>query len=159
MVKPDVAVVQGIRIATHPILKKLDEYTYSRKDAPVELSLDNNLMRTKIIRQLGGFPDKCPICVVLQLANVISTTNYHWIVDKSVVSQHLRTNLKKYYKNVYHQYAACKCNKSNLRLNIRLFLTSPLRAIHIAGTQKCMQLLFVYPRIRLSCLQGASDKR
>jgi glycosyltransferase involved in cell wall biosynthesis len=158
MVNPDVVVAQGIRIAVNPTLKILDEYTYSREDTPVEVSLDNNLMRTKIIRQLGGFPDKCPICVVIQLLDVISTTNYRWIVDKSVISQHLRTNLQDYYRHIYHQYAACKCYKSNLRVNAKLFLTSPLRAIHMAITRKHMQLLYVYPRIRFNCLRGALSR-
>jgi len=155
MTDPTVAVAQGIRIATHPTLKILDEYEYSRENNLLGVSLDNDLMRTKIIKQLGGFPDKCPICVVIQLLDVISATNYRWIIDKSMVSQHLRSNLQDYYRHVYHQYAACECSKKNLKINARLFLTSPLRATHIAMTQKHAQLLYVYPRIRFSCLQGA----
>jgi glycosyltransferase involved in cell wall biosynthesis len=155
MTNPDVAVAQGIRLATQPTLKLLDEYEYFRKDTLLGVSLDNTLMRTKIIRQLGGFPSKCPICVVLHLLNAVSAANYRWIVDKSVVSQHLKTTMQNYYRHVYYQYAACTCYKKNLKVNLRLFLTSPLRAVHLAITRKHAQLLYVYPRIRLNCLRGA----
>jgi len=57
MINPDAVVAQGIRMATHPTLKILDEYAYFREDTLLGVSLDNNLMRTRIIRQLVGFPD------------------------------------------------------------------------------------------------------
>jgi glycosyltransferase involved in cell wall biosynthesis len=159
MANQDVAVAQGIRLATHPTLKILDEYEYSRKGALFGASLDNNLIRTKIIRQLGGFPTKCSICVVYHLLDVIVRANYRWIIDKTVVSQHLRTDLKSYYRHAYLQYANCECHKSDLKVNMRLFLTSPLRSMHLAIAQKHPQLLYVYPRIRFNCLQGALNAR
>jgi glycosyltransferase involved in cell wall biosynthesis len=63
-----VAVAQGIRMSTEPTLRKLEEYVYSRLKSSVNdpirfgVSMDNNLFRTKIIRQLGGFPSNCLVC-------------------------------------------------------------------------------------------------
>jgi hypothetical protein len=53
------------------------------------VNLKDNLMRAKVIKKLGGFPNDCPIDVIFTFLEKISR-RCQWIIDKSVVSQHLK---------------------------------------------------------------------
>lgn len=166
-----VAVAQGVRVSVEPTLRKLDEYIYGRLKSKHDLtrfgfSIDNNIFRTKVIRQLGGFPTDCPVCcdtvLIKQLAR---KTRYKWIVDKTVVSNHLRQDVKAY---IEHEYALTKlCAKTPYCMNrpekpflvmLKLFLTSPMRAFVIAYKKKWPKMLYVYPTIRYKQLRACIDE-
>jgi glycosyltransferase involved in cell wall biosynthesis len=161
MDNPQVAVAQGIRISTEPSLKKLEEYVYDRRKSMVSnperfgVSMDNNIFRAEIIRRLGGFPNDCPVCTdTILMKKLLRETCYKWIIDPSVVSDHIRRSVK---ENVIRSHWKL-CTKtpfcstgeegaSFLRM-LRLFLTSPIRASIITRKKRCLKMLYVYPMIR-----------
>jgi len=154
MDNPQVAVAQGIRISTEPILKKLEEYVYDRRKVG-EWSIDNNIFRTEVIRRLGGFPNDCPICVdIILRKKLLRETSYKWIIDTSVVSDHIRRSAKESVTRSHWKQCTktpfCSTGEeraSFLRM-LKLFLTSPIRAFIIAYKKRCLKMLYVYPMIR-----------
>lgn len=85
-----VAVAQGVRIATHPILRKLDEYIIERKGVSKDMliSVDNNIYRTAVICALGTSlltnHDNRAI-------KKVEENGMKWIIDRTVISRHIRT--------------------------------------------------------------------
>jgi glycosyltransferase involved in cell wall biosynthesis len=111
-----VVVAQGIRLPTHPSLRKFAEYSYCdaaiapgglsrrrKKDKnAVSESLDNTIYRSDVIRKLGGFPTKCPIFTSSDLFEVVESNGFKWIVDHTVVSDHIRCGLM---EEIRHEYS------------------------------------------------------
>lgn len=159
-----VAVAQGIRMSANTILRKLDEYIYFRmREDPLRfgLSMDNNIIRTKVIREMGGFPDLCPTCMDIILMKIlVFERGYKWIIDEKVISDHLRTSVLGYAKHSYELSRRCAgtkyCSDVNIPLmgGFRLFLTSPMRGAIMAVKKKCWQLALIYPLIRYYKLKG-----
>lgn len=87
-----VAVAQGVRVATHPFLRKLDEYIIERHDEMSKnlcLSIDNNLYRTKVIRKFGlNVWDHAYVRAFLK------EKGFKWIIDRSVISGHIRPSIR-----------------------------------------------------------------
>ncbi|MEM2971973.1 MAG: glycosyltransferase [Candidatus Bathyarchaeia archaeon] len=162
-----VAVAQGIRMSTEPTLRKLDEYVYSRLKSNVNdpirfgVSMDNNIFRTKIIRQLGGFPNDCLVCTdTILMKKIIYETPYKWVIDINVISDHIRQSVKAHIKHAYTLTMLCArshycVNEAGpLLSNLKFFLTSPIRASIIAYKKQCPQALYVYPAIRYEKLKA-----
>ncbi|MDW8049366.1 MAG: glycosyltransferase [Nitrososphaerota archaeon] len=164
---PQVAVAQGIRIATEPTLRKLDLYIYGRiSESAVDpirfgASIDNNIYRTKIIRELGGFPKNCPTCSdTILMKKIIWETPYKWIIDKNVISDHIRESIKAHVEHTY--YFRKLCIRSPYCINqpppivmLRLFITSPLRAMIVALKMRSVKILYVYPLLRYKMLKAS----
>jgi ribosomal protein S26 len=136
-------------------------------DDPIRfgVSIDNNIFRTKVIRELGGFPSDCLVCTdTILMKKILLETPYKWIIDTNVVSEHIRQSVKSHIK---HAYALTKlCAKTHYCVNeaqqpiltmLRLFLTSPLRASIIAYKKRCLKMLYVYPAIRYQRLKACVD--
>lgn len=168
-----VAVAQGIRLSTEPVLRKLEEYEYNRLrrfiDYPLRFgfSIDNNIYRTRIIKHLGGFPSIAADTLLVK--KIVYQTAYRWINDITVVSDHIRYDVKDYYKHLlsyaYNQrrlYSDQSKTPSSFSDGqralffqlFRLFLTSPLRASIIAAKTRCFKLLYTYPAIRYQMLKA-----
>lgn len=163
MDNPLVACAQGIRTPTKPVLRILEE----RQQEPLEkreylsmISIDNNIFRTKIIKIIGGFPCVCPVCTDRALMGKIQAeTPYKWIIDPSVVSLHIRNDVEAFVEHAYRLTYMCArakyCDPPELESFsriIRILLTSPLRAAQIAFEEKCPEMMWVYPFIRLQQL-------
>jgi hypothetical protein len=89
-----IAGAQGIRVATHPILRKIDEYMVERKNLEIDLlSLDNNVYRTAILRELGWHGDHSVI-----IMRKLEEKGMKWIVDKNVISDNIKTSSLSSYK-------------------------------------------------------------
>lgn len=164
---PNVACAQGIRLDTHPILSILDEWAYgppSEKKSLVQhsraVSMDNNIFRTEIVRSMGGFPRLCPVCTDTAFRKrIVCETNYQWIIDAHVISQHIRNSLK---ASVEHDYRLnhmcarttyCAENKvSTFNVLLRMLLTSPLRGFQIAVKYNYPNIIWDYPLLRLYML-------
>jgi glycosyltransferase involved in cell wall biosynthesis len=164
----EVVVAQGIRMSTNKILRKMDEYIYSRlRKDPLRfgLSMDNNIIRTKVIREIGGFPDLCPTCMDVILMKILVSRGYKWVIDEKVISDHLRTSILGYAKHSYKLSQRCAgtkyCSDVDIPLmgGFRLFLTSPFRGTIMAIKKRCWQLAFVYPLIRYYKLKGQLARR
>jgi glycosyltransferase involved in cell wall biosynthesis len=164
MENPKVAVVQGLRIYTHPVLKCLDEYALSKvKDFTHGYSLDNNLFRTEAIRELGGFPNKCPFCTDAYIRHRVDDSPYLWIVDETVISQHIRTGLRYELKHYGNAIVKCRCKKYDgygaIVNHGKIFLTSPLRAIQVAVQKRCPNIIWFYPLYRFQIVKSIILRR
>jgi glycosyltransferase involved in cell wall biosynthesis len=153
---PQVAVAQGIRIATEPVMRKINEYEYSKKSSTwwkTWFSLDNNIFRTEIMRQLGGFPNDCPVHVdAILRKKILKETKYKLIVDPTVVSDHIRGNFTDDMKHVLFLNKLCSkspyCRSEPFGVKLRVCLTSPLAASLIASKTRCWRVLYMIPIFR-----------
>lgn len=164
MENPKIAVAQGIRICTHPVLKCLDEYHYSKiKDFTHGYSLDNNLFRTEVIRELGGFPNKCPFCTDAYIHRRVDESPYQWIMDGTVISQHIRPSLRYELQHYGNAIVKCRCKKFDGSAAIvnhgKILLTSPIRAIQVAIQKNCPNMIWFYPLYRLQIMKSIFLRR
>jgi len=166
-----VAVASGVRVPNQPLaLRKLQEYTlerYQRIDVEKTdffhaKTLDNTIYKTKIIRNLGGFPS-LPVSAGVDtfLAKNVISAGFRWKVDYTVTSIHLRGNLKDELAH-YYWYGACHRRTSNVvydkpvdvTRNVLRFFFSPFRGLQIAFKKNAPEVVYIYPLIRLNILKG-----
>jgi len=159
---PFVACAQGIRVHMNPTLRLLDDWQFDfLKRNRLLSSMDNNIFRTKVIRFLGGFPQSCPVCAdTILMKRILSETRYKWIVDPDVISLHMRFGLKNSVEHTYKMISACArtplCadnRKPPISSVLRIFLTSPIRALQIAFANKSPNIIWNYPFLRLYQLE------
>jgi len=180
MQKPKIAVAGGVRVFNNKILRTLSEFASERSgEREIEVSMDNTIYKTQIIKALGGFPRECPVCTDTILYKKINWfTPYKWVIDSTVVSLHLRKGIRHELEHSRVMAGRCKRTKlcgcyyvphfkepelvikpkprksnSNLTL-LRILITSPVRGLHVALKKKCPEIFFVYPIIRLYILSG-----
>lgn len=163
-----VAVAQGIRLPTHPALRKLVEYSeYDKaiahrnmKEQVPFASIDNNIYRTDIIKRLGGFPTTCPLFTDGYLFDTVESSGFKWVVDLTVISDHIRPGLM---NELRHSYVYTIRRRRDLEANLfdmlRILSFSPLRALHIVYRKRCPELFFFYPLFRLVLLKAFLDRK
>ena len=171
----EVAVAQGVRFPTDPILKVLEMEPHMDKrrlENQTHLripdyfwSIDNNIFRTKVVRSLGGFPTFEPLAVdYFFMKTLEAKTNYRWVVDPNVISQHIRTGgIREHFE---HEYRFLVMTKKPLDIDkvpelrmLRIVLTSPLRGLQIAVRKRYPQFFILYPYIRLLHFKGYIQRR
>jgi len=160
----DVACAEGIRVAVHPVLRKLDLYAYKRLDIPV-VSFDNNFFRTRIIRENGYFPTFCYTCTDSILRRMLLKKGYRWIIDRKVVSEHIsRTSVEDYLTHIYKM--GMLCARSNYCFDYggtkqltRILLTSPIRSAILSIVTKEPNMFWLYPLIRYKKLKAFLDRK
>lgn len=149
-----VAVAQGVRIATHPVLKKLDEYVIERKDICEDdlISIDNNIYRTSVICSL-----RLNLLDHAKVKREIEKKGMKWVVDRTVISDHIRHGIAASVNHAYRMglLTRGKLNRSRM---FKLFLLSPLRAMHIIFKKKSPEIIVVYPLIRLAILKAELER-
>lgn len=89
MKQKDVAVAQGIRISTNPIYGTTEKYTIAHTK-PRYHTIDNNLYRTEVIKKLGFTEEPWSMA---SFYDKIINNGHKWIVDKNLISIHLRKSL------------------------------------------------------------------
>jgi glycosyltransferase involved in cell wall biosynthesis len=153
-----VAVAQGVRAGTNPIIRKLDEYTIERQDEASKLlniSLDNNIYRMSIIRKY-----KIGVIAGLPAAQELEKIGYKWVIDTKVISDHIRPNV---WWLIEHDYKAQKDHISRIRnlnrracimVNLFRLIYSPIRALQISVKKNCPQIMVIYPLDRLWILKA-----
>jgi glycosyltransferase involved in cell wall biosynthesis len=151
----NVACAQGIRLPTNPSLRKLEEYANTKRDQFSLVSIDNNIFRTKMIKQLGGFPTICPTCTdTILMKKIVCETAYRWLIDETVISQHMREDLRYEIEHGYQLSLLCSSTSycgwatTSLFTLLRLFLTSPFRGTIMAVKKRCPDLAWIYPFMR-----------
>lgn len=142
------AVVQGVRLTTNPILKAIEEVSLATDARYV--SIDNNLYRTELIRRLGGFNINLPLSADRDLQDRVRAAGYKWIVDKTVISQHIRGTVRQTVQRAYNnsKFVDYPGNPSFSQM-LSLFFFSPLRGFDIALKKQCPLAAIVYPYYRL----------
>jgi glycosyltransferase involved in cell wall biosynthesis len=173
---PEVAIASGLRLPNQPLaLREIEEYAierYKRREKDIESflcgkTLDNTIYKTKVMRQIGGFP-KLSISAGVDnvLALRVNLNQFKWKVDYTVKSIHLRKGLRDELAH-YYWYGTCSDTLgpllfkryANMRpLILRLFF-SPLRGLHIAIKKKAPQAVYIYPLIRFVGFKGIFDGR
>ena len=151
---PQVAVAQGVRVATNFVLKSIEEVSLERNIR--YSSLDNTLYRTDVIRCINGFDPRYPISCDRDLQSRVWKAGYKWIVDKTVVSDHLRGSV---WQNAEHIYNLSKfaeyTDNPSLSEVLPRFLFSPFRGAEITIKKDCPQAFVVYPYLRFALLKTA----
>ena len=161
MADSKVAVAQGLRFSTNPTLRKLEEYVLNRNEPDWFHSIDNNIFRTNMIRQLGGFPTDDPLyCDSGLRKKIINETPYEWIVDKTVISEHIRESIEYYmeHERLVHAQARYYASKHPLLKLLKLFATSPARGLIIAFKKREPSLFWVYTRSRWVILEAYLER-
>ena len=178
--KPKVAVACGIRLTKKfETFSKIEEFAYARyrkrqESGKFDLdkflygkTIDNTIYKTKIIREIGGFPKlSVPAGVDNMLAYQVYLNGFEWFVDYSVKSEHLRQSLKDELAHRYW-YGTCYDGLSralgisypSLNKHILRLLFSPFRGLEIGIKKKDLKATYVYPLIRLNVLKGIVNSR
>ena len=179
-----VAVASGMRYADKPVgVKKMQEYVGRKYRGEANLAswlksrdmsaftlgktLDNTIYKTKIFRQLGGFPKlQVNAGVDTTLAYKVDHAGYQWIVDYTVRSVHIRKGLKQeldhqywYGAQLYEIWRKLGEETSKpppvTRLGvIRRFVISPLTGLFISIQTKEPSVLYIHPLIRFYYMKG-----
>lgn len=148
-----VAIAQGTRVYTHPVLRKLCEFIEEHRDDKIqgELTIDNNIYRTEILKKL-----KIQICNnEKNAAKFLRDNGFKWVSDVNIVSEHIRPSLMHYIVHEHRGYAIFVSSSQKKKLlpkMFRLFITSPFRAFQVSLKKRCPQIFLVYPLERLAIL-------
>lgn len=182
---PKVAAASGMRFADKPrgvralqlyVAKKyrgeaqLESWLRGREMAAFTLgkTLDNTIYRTSVVRALGGFPKLASSSGVdTLLAYEIDAHGYQWVVDYSVQSVHLRSDLQQelnhnfwYAKQLPEMWrkisAATKKQAPPItKLGVlQRFAMSPATGLFMAYQTREPSLAYIHPLIRLYYLRG-----
>jgi len=159
MANRDVVVAQGIRVFSNDVLRKLDN-TYSPQN-PNPYSVDNNLYRTQFLLDTGGFPIDT-LAVDALLFRRVEKMGKLWIIDKTVVGQHLKGSLIDFLRSQRKSYSlptVLRIQPPALKKLVRLLVTSPFRGLHLSFSRHCPSLFWFYPSYRLMVLLGLIQGR
>ena len=149
----EVAVAQGVRVTTNPIFRKIEESSLDRKTRYT--NIDNNLYRTDVMKSLGGFDVRFPISCDRNLQDRVRKAGYKWIIDKTLVSDHIRGDVRQIGKHVYElSKFADYSDKLSLSSILTRFLFSPIRGVEVSLKKKCPRALVVYPYWRFTILKS-----
>jgi glycosyltransferase involved in cell wall biosynthesis len=164
MNEKDVACAQGIRVSINPTLRLLEEYAIKERRI-TNVSIDNNIFKTDIVKALGKIPRGCPVCVDSAIMKqMIWKTPYKWVTIPQVVSLHLsRDNVLNYLRHYRRIAKMCKktiyCTVGGVGFSkpmnpkfrnvIRVFITSPLRGLQLAIKKQHAHIFWAYPATRL----------
>jgi len=141
-----VASVQGIRHPTSLTLYAI----YHDMDIETH-SIDNNVFRTELIREIGGFPKKCILCTDSWLKLNVEAAGYKWIIKPNVVSGHVRSGVRNELKHKYWQAKTCHCEIRRLSTHGELhnLLYSPASGVRLAVRFGSPIALFAYPTLQM----------
>jgi glycosyltransferase involved in cell wall biosynthesis len=172
---------RGIRALQRYVAKKyrgqaqLESWLRGREMAAFTLgkTLDNTIYRTKVVREVGGFPKLASSSGVdTILAYEIDNNGYQWYVDYNVQSVHMRQGL---IQELHHQYWYAKQLREMWRKIsqathkqappvtkfgiIYRFAISPATGLFMAYQTHEPSLAYVHPLIRLYYLRGYLSSR
>lgn len=157
MEEKDVAVAQGIRVPSHPLLKAIYEDKLENELAKQKLtSLDNNIWRTKILKEIGGFPESKKFMADRYLYPKILKHGYKWVVDKNVVSIHIRHGIKQNLKHHYNALMRAEIEQPSDSMSLatvtKRTFKGTARAWRIAVKKNAPAILAIFP---FMCLMNA----
>lgn len=144
-----VAIAQGLRLPRNRALSAISKEHH-------DVTLDNNMYRTAVVRQLGGFPSTCRFCTDILLHRQIERAGYKWIVDATVVSEHMRDGILREasHKAALHKLCTCKTKPYRLSYLLRITAQSPFSGLKMCVKNSEPLVFFAYPYIRLRILEG-----
>jgi glycosyltransferase involved in cell wall biosynthesis len=162
---PNVAVAQGMRLTrgSKP-LEAIDRWMFERdRIAKWYYSIDNNLYRTELIREVGGYPYDCRYSVDGLLRDKVFKHGMKWLVDNDCWSSHLRTSYGSYLRHLVRVFRESNVlwdvatERQHQKL-VTLF-GSPIRGAQIAGETKTPSVFIAYPLMRYVKLMASTFSR
>jgi len=165
MEDPKVAIACGVRERFPPnrTMNAIEEFHNERFHTPAILhcSLDNTIYRTDIIRKIG-IPAKEPLSIDRVLCEGVKPVGYKSVLDKNVVSYHLREGsimeIVHYHKHRILMKKSEFTGITHVRL-LKIFMFSPFRATQIMLKKKCPTVLIMYPFMRLMTIKTFHDRQ
>lgn len=142
--KESVVVAQGTRIASSPEIRIIEGYGIFRQ---LDVSIDNNMYKTDVIKDLGGFNDDYSSSCDRELQDRVFKCGLKWVVDPTIVSLHIKGNILSYCRN------GLKLSSNDLYYNkstnpfplfLKFFL-SPFRGLQLALSKNCPKIAVYYP--------------
>lgn len=158
-----VAVASGVRLPTNKSLRAINNYAIekSRNKPYLYSTLDNTICTTRIIREIGGFPKlKGSVGIDSALKKKLSEHGFYWKVNHDVKSIHLKSCLGElktqyWYGSNSQEVAQVLKNRFFLMKSFLRLLFSPIRGLEITFNERCLEVLAVYPALRLANFLGA----
>lgn len=155
-----IGVIQGMRISSLKPMRVLEQWHWRRVLQPI--SIDNNIYRTEAVRRGGGYPSCFFAGVDSGLYTRIEKSGYKWLVDRSLVSLHLRRSLSSDVKRLYRYHTmgqgeAWRRNPESITKYARQFLTSPLRGLTVGFEFRYLPIFIIYPVMRFYSYKGFID--
>jgi GT2 family glycosyltransferase len=161
--KPKIAAAQGTKLSEHPVLRKIDEFSFEQSGYTLR-SIDNTLYDTKVMKTIvGTIPEHFRYGAVDSYMRLrLEKVGLKWVVDPKVVSIHLRQGglreqIARHYK--YGLYAPRRkgefVDETETKRAFKIAVLSPLRALEIIMKKRCPQALYYYPLMRFAFLGGA----
>jgi len=96
----NVAVSQGVRLNLNKTMRAIEQYGLLR-DYLRYTSIDNNLYKTAMIKDLGGFNVNFPASCDRELQDRVRANGLKWLVNKNIVSAHIKLSLREMTKHVH----------------------------------------------------------
>jgi glycosyltransferase involved in cell wall biosynthesis len=153
----NVLTAQGIRVFTNRTLRCFNDYKYANDRKQLGGSIDNNIFRTSLLRELGGFPNNDKISVDGELRDIMRMTKYKWVIDETAVSYHIRESVFQTARHEYRQYIPTTRDRFvgvTRRKLLKGAATAPLRLTRIALKEQCPQIYLAYPYLSLMNLKS-----
>nr|HDO80694.1 glycosyltransferase [Candidatus Bathyarchaeota archaeon] len=168
-----VAVAQGWRISSHPVLGAIEEAAVRVKgliNIPL-YSIDNNIYRTEAIRKLARRISGIRYAADAALRAKILKSKLLWVTDVNVTSLHLKpTGIREYVKRRYGEprkevyelalrgeIAEEEAEKFRLFSLYLRFLLSPVVGVSASLLQRQPWLLVYYPMVRGQSLKAFTE--
>lgn len=139
-----VVCVQGVRLPMDKTLRAIEQFYL---DEVVDyVSLDNNIFNRRAVIELGGLNPDFSSSFDSDFQSRVRDAGFEWIVDKSVVSEHLIFDYKAYARKIYERKKLCGSEVKNFAgYNMLKFLVSPFIGAYIALRYREFSVLYGYP--------------
>lgn len=153
---PEVAAAQGIRISVNPRLRPFMDGDYRQEASRSNYrSFDNLIIRTRVVREVGGVPSVCPYSGDLWLQRAVISAGYKWLVDPNIISDHWITNCTSASRHLYNAFKMCSCRPTTPSKSLlREFVYSPYFGIKFARKYQSNELVLGYPLMCFGALRG-----
>ncbi|MDG6919828.1 MAG: glycosyltransferase [Nitrososphaerota archaeon] len=152
-----IAVAHGITLPEDNKLRKFESFFIQRRGDTITrfiqslgnglVALSNNLYRTSVIREVGGFDTSEPVSVDHSLRDAVTRAGYRWIIKQDLVSTHLGHTLQEVLAHSYTQRLKSKRQTRILKLLAALAF-SPITGAELARWGGDIEFMKVYVTYR-----------
>ncbi len=133
-------------------LAAINSYADEKRRSSWNYSIDNTAFRTDVVKSLGGFPRECPVSSDALLREKIIAAGYTWVVDRSIISQHLRASLVSAIDHTFKQNITARwlwgSHERNRWTKLKV-LSLPITGARVAAQYHAPWAFPGYPLMRL----------
>ena len=132
-----VAVAQGIRVPSHDVLGEIYLDKLRCNPHKLHISLDNCVLRTKAIKEVGAFPSDVHFVSDTYLHKKLADAGYEWVTDRDIVSVHIRPGIR---KELEHYSAASF--RADLKQPLEYMDAKSLSSTFVDGVKRTLRIMF-----------------